>query len=409
MGKVKARNTHVNILWYHSRMNVGGVMNSIWLAERLVKKGHHVVFLAEEGPLSAELAPRGIQFRPIEYARHKHPSIGSIKLVMKAIRKVKADITWTMHVPCAFELYFAAVMTGIPVYPLYGMPLIPKYRMPISGNVGVVLPRLKDYFVKLGMSPDNITVIHGRLNGDEFRPMSERPRFLRKKFNIPEGNRIIVLISRIHRGKWGSILLFANAANHLAKIRSDVTCVVVGGGEKFGELQQLSEEGNSGRYFPSIILTDMVVGNIPEIMNEADIVIGMGSTCPLAMLCGRPVIAIGNNGYSDVVSPETISQIIQWHFNLHYEGPEQQPEFLVTQITDLLEDESRRSQLSSFGRRLGLQNFDISIGANLLERAFIQEAEIGSVYTNSAARILDLFKAYISLSGYRVKRRLRQS
>ena len=395
----------LRVLWYHNRMNVGGVMNSIWLAERLVRRGHQVTFLAEEGPLCSELVHRGIGFRSIESKRYRHPSLASAWQVVKAINEEKADVTWAMHTPCVLELYLAAFLTGIPVFPLYGTPDIPEYRLPNWGYIGVVLPRLKAYFVRLGAPPDKVQVIHGRLNGDEFRPMVERPRFLRDNFDIPEQNLIVVLVTRVFQSKWGSIQLFVNAARLLSQKRSDVTCVVVGGGDQFENLRQLAQEANVGHTTPAVVLTGMIVGQIPEIMNEADIVVGMGSTCALAMLCGRPVVAVGNNGYSEVIDPDTLDRIIHWHFNLHFESGYPQPERLVTQIEGLLRDEPYRQKLSTFGRELGVRHFDLSAGVDQLERAFLQVTDAG--YMKWDKRIVMgtfLLWAWVSRSKYRAQR-----
>ena len=397
----------LKVLWYHSAMDIGGVWNSIWLAEALVKRGHQVTFVAEKGPLCSELAPRGIGFRRIDYYRYRHPSWTFARQFTRVIQEEKADVTWTIFTACSLEARLAALVSGIPAFPLYGTPKIPAYRLPSQGHIGVILPRLKEYFVGLGASPEKVHVIHGRLDGQIFRPISERPRFLRDNFDIPEGNFIVVIITRVFPSKWGAIELFVAAAEQLTWRRSDVTLVLVGGGSLEEELRRLARRVNEGRPTPALVLTGMIQRGIPEIMNEADIVLGLGSTCPLGMLCGRPTIVVGNGGYSEIVSPETMGKILYWHFNLHFKPSAAQPDLLIAQIEALLGDEARRQRLSAYVRDFGMRTFDLSVGVDALESVLAQVVAEG---TGDLAQRLafgaDVLRSWLSHYSYRIRRRL---
>lgn len=364
----------MNILMFHPTMDIGGApINNIALATRLQAAGHRVVFAADDGPLVDQLRARGIGYRHLATRGRGHLSLALLRDLVNAIRAEAADVVWTAGILPCLRAHLACWWSNTPLFPLHGSPNPPRFYLPRVGICGWVNPHHRDHMVRvLGWKEEDVLLIRGRMEIDAYQPGQHSARILHR-FGVREGERVVALIGNIIREKWGSVELFLNAAHMLADKHPTLRFVVVGEGLAGGQAyydraRQLAASINQRCGREAVVLTG-ASQQVPEVMQQAEIVAGMASTCVLSLLCGRPTIVLGNRGFSGIVTPETFDDLAYNHFNMHGVAHQKQPEVLCGQLARLLDDPPLRAQLGQWSRKTATETFDVHVGAGQLEGA----------------------------------------
>jgi glycosyltransferase involved in cell wall biosynthesis len=363
----------MNILMFHPTMDIGGApINNIMLATKLQEMGHQAIFLADAGRLVGELETNRIRYRQIKTRDRGHLSLGLIRDIASAIREEKADLVWTSGIMPCIKAHLACWLTNTPLFPLHGSPNVALFYLPKVGKCGWVNPHHRDHMVKtFGWKDEDVILIRGRMEVDRYQPLAQRNGFFHK-YGVQEDEQIIALIGNVIKEKWGSVELFLQAAGMLAGKYRNLRFIIVGdgleeNGEPYERCKILAKTLNQRHGREAIILTG-ALRQISEVMGETSIVAGMASTCVLSLLCGRPTVVVGNQGFSGVVTPETFDELAYNHFNMHEPSLQRQPEALCRQLEGLLDDASWREGLGEWSHKTAVEIFDVNIGARQFEQ-----------------------------------------
>ena len=395
----------MRILFFTRQLSIGGCqVNAINLAVALERLGHHVVFAAEGGPLVESLERAGIAWEPMEYMSRKHPSRDTVRTLARLVDVHALDLIQAFDPIPILEAYGSQWLHDRPVYGLIAAQPTPEFRLARAREVALVNPDTRDRYVEeSGWAPERIRLITARLDCRRYRPIVA-PRL--EGWESDETVPTATLVSRIDEGKWPTIELWLSAAAHWATTRSEhaLRFAIVGGGPELGRLRE-----RLARLAGTSVVTTGERLDIPEIMNASAVVLGMASTCQQGMACGRPVVVLGEQGYSELVSPESFEFLASQHFNVHGPSAQEQPEALCAQLQGLLDDRARAARLGEFGRARALERYDSSIGARQLEAVYAELLQ----KPPSTARRVELWTDYtfsmMSLYAYRTRRWLGRS
>lgn len=153
------------------------------------------------------------------------------------------------------------------------------------------------------LSDDKIVIISPPFDTDEFLSLPERGLF-RAKYNIPENEKVIMFLGRIHHIKGNDFLIKGFA--ELAKTRQDVRCVLVGPDDgHMDECKALAKElGVADR-----VMFVGYLGNEHKnsALVDADIVVQLsrqeqGAWAPFeGVLCETPIVVTGHTGTGEDV------------------------------------------------------------------------------------------------------------
>lgn len=397
------------IAWYHYDLAIGGAqVNSMELATHLVQRGHRVFFLAEDGELREEIAKRGINFKRVKYYDFYHPSYDSVMAIKQLVERHNVDVLWTASYVCSLEAPIVEVLTDAVHVPLFGSPATPHTYIPKWGPVGWVNPHHRDYFVgQLGWQDQDVHLIIGRMDTEKYRPASVENGWLDSQPQVITSKKKVVLIGSVSTPKLGSIDLFLDGAEQILQRRQDVQFILVGDGDQRDTILKRAESINRRLGAPLVLVPGETTA-VEEVMNKADILCGMASTCIISLLCGRPTIVLGNRGFSEIAEPETIDHLAYHHFNLHEDSQLVQPNAFVAQLGALLDAPKRRRELGTWGRQYAASRYSVTTGVESLEALF--ETAIEHRRSLSRAdklkRYVELARGLVSLGGFRTKRRL---
>lgn len=345
----------LNRLWL-----AGAEINAVDLARAIQSKGHEVVLFAqEEGDMPmVEVAQRSglaIRLLPREGSRRM------ISAVAGLISEERVDIVHAYYQRLGLAAYLGSgLRRPLPiVMTYYGMdPLrsLPPYSHLIVGTEALAIHLQRWY-----SSP--VSVIEPPVDCKRDHPgAGDGASFLTRYALSPNSIRI-VLVSRLERDmKLDGILRTIRSIGDLRGRNVDL--IIVGSGDGFTEAQYAAAQVNERLGRRAILLT----GRIPDPRGAydcADIVIGMGGSALRAMAFGKPVIVVGEAGFSLPFEPETAG-----YFSLHGfygEGPMVD---LPMAISRLVADHSLRSRLGAFGLQTITSRYALEIAANRLENIY---------------------------------------
>jgi glycosyltransferase involved in cell wall biosynthesis len=142
--------------------------------------------------------------------------------------------------------------------------------------------------------------------------------------------------------------------------------VVVGDGTARTKLERLADEINAELGRAAVLLTGELLDPRPAYA-AADIVVGMGGSALRGMAFGKPVVIVGEKGFSAPLTPETAEFFLYRGIYGRGDGNPSNAR-LVEDIRGLVEYPDRLPALGRFARQFVLEHFSLeSVCARLAE------------------------------------------
>jgi glycosyltransferase involved in cell wall biosynthesis len=205
--------------------------------------------------------------------------------------------------------------------------------------------------------------------------------------------------------KLEGLLAACDAVGQLASAGRKVQLAIVGDGRSRAEVAARAERANDAAGYQVVTLTGEVSDPRPAYA-AADILIGMGGSALRGMSFGKPLVVVGERGYSELLTPESADAFLQagWYG--------QGPGSLGTGVSalrealdTLVEDPARRAELGGFARDLVVKRFSLRGAAAFLERVYAAALAQPTPHPRLAA---DSARSAAGLLGYKVLRKVQQ-
>jgi glycosyltransferase involved in cell wall biosynthesis len=107
-----------------------------------------------------------------------------------------------------------------------------------------------------------------------------------------------------------------------------------------------------------------------ELVPFVDICVGVGRSIFEGMVCGKPCVVVGPNGYAGTVAEENVEDIARVNFSGRNAGSEVPAPELASALGRLLQDEDHARTVGEFGRQWAQQNLDVREGARRYEAIY---------------------------------------
>ena len=163
--------------------------------------------------------------------------------------------------------------------------------------------------------------------------------------------------------------------------RSDFRLVVVGDGDAMQTVRQRAGQANARLGRDAIVLTGALDDPRPA-YDAADFVLGMGGSALRGLAFSRPVVIVGEDGFSEVFSPETVTYFLRHGY--HGVGPSDPGAARLTEQLRSLFDAVRRAELSEFGAAIVRDRYALDVLTERLEQ----------IYASSFASPLNAFQRW---------------
>ncbi|MEY3251101.1 MAG: hypothetical protein RL227_74 [Pseudomonadota bacterium] len=325
----------------------GTTLNALDLADALQRQhGHELIMFASPGPMARMLARRGLRLHPAP-PPERLPSPARMHALRALVQAERPDLvhaweTWacldaycSVHLPLGLPLLATDMQMSL-------TRLLPRQLPTTFGT-----PQLVEQARAEGRRRAHLMVPPVDLQAN--RPGAVDAEPFRRRWNIQPGELAIVTVSRLAHALKGESLRRSIEAVALLGRRHALRLFIVGDGDAHSEMQRLANQANEALQREAVVLTGALQDPRPAYA-AADIVIGMGGSALRGMAFAKPVIVVGERGYSALFSPYTVA-------TLRYEGmyglghAQTDANGLLGDLGLLAEQPVARWSLGDFGRR----------------------------------------------------------
>jgi L-malate glycosyltransferase len=345
------------LLFLHELAFGGTTVNSVELAASLRDlHGHEVVVFATPGPMSRLVDDMGLRYLPAPVAP-VHPSPSRMRALRDAVRRERPDLLYVWETwPCIDAYYAAHLPMGVPMLvtdmQMFVTHLLPRQVITTFGTPELVeMARAAGHRrTALLMPPVDI-----RLNA----PQAVDPSSFRQRFGIHPDAITLVTVSRLVESmKVESLLRTVSAVGTLGR-RLPLRLLIVGDGTARARIARHADEVNAQLGRSAVMLTGALT-DPRAAYAVADIVVGMGGSALRGMAFGKPVIVVGERGFSAPFEPDTAGH---FHYTGLYGVGDGRPTNtrLTQQIAHLADHRSTWPVLGEYGRRFVERHFALVV------------------------------------------------
>ena len=387
----------MRIIVYPHAMEIGGSqLNAIQLAGAVRDRGHEVIVVAEPGPLVETVRGMGLEYVPIP-AERRRPSMGVANLLTDLVRARSVDVVHGYEWPPAVEAFYGPRMRlGTPVVAtILSSSIVPFFPRPIPLLVGT---EQLQYAARDAGYP-RVNLMEPPVDTDADQPGVGGAAFRARYVPDPDLPLAVMVCRLVPVLKRESLLNACRAVGELADAGKPVRLVIVGDGPVRAELEQLAASVNDRVGTPLVVLTGELADPRPA-YDAADMVLGMGGSALRAMAFAKPLIVVGEHGFSELLTPETGPTFLRdgW-YGLGGTGVAGMRDTMAR----LRDDATLRHELGEYGRDLVLTRFSLRTAAET------QEDEYRQAIVDGMARRRLVGDACTSAAGllrYKVRRKI---
>jgi glycosyltransferase involved in cell wall biosynthesis len=177
----------------------------------------------------------------------------------------------------------------------------------------------------------------------------------RRRFGFADDELVAVIVSRLAPDLKREGLLSAVAAAGLVDPGVNLRLLIVGDGPCRAEVQAAAEDVNARAGREVVTLAGQLL-DPRDAYAAADLVLGMGTSAQKGAAFGKPVVIQGEQGYWELLTPQTLPLYLRQNFYGIGDGGDGAPR-LADLVTELAKDRSRWAELGAFGRATALAEF----------------------------------------------------
>lgn len=404
----------MKILVYPHAMEIGGSqINAIQIAGAIRDRGHEVLVLSEPGPMVEVVRTLGLEHLEIPMQRGAL-SMSVIAKLCRLVRERRIDLVHGYELNPVIEAYFGPHLRyGVPIVgTVMSMSVVWFYPRTVPLIVGT--EEIRDNAIAAGHR--RVTLLEPPVDTESDNPALVNGVEFRARHGIQNDEVLVVIVSRLASAlKFEGLRMACEAVSRLAW-KYPVKLVIVGGGAMHDELAAHAMRVNADAGRQAIALVGEML-DPRAAYAAADIVVGMGGSALRALAFGKPLIVVGEEGFSELLTPNSLSTFLRQGW--YGKGPGSMgagTAGLVGALQRLLERPELRIELSSSSRRLVIDRFSIHHAAKVQENEYaaaledrVRAGELAKDYVWTAAGLSAriLRRRFTTLTGARLMPYLR--
>jgi glycosyltransferase involved in cell wall biosynthesis len=351
-------------------MEIGGSqLNAVQLAGAVRDLGHEVIVISEPGPMVARVRDLGLEHVEIPQLRGL-PSVTVSHRLVKLVRERRIDVVHGYEWSSVIEAFFGPAL---------------RYRTPVVGTVmsmAVVwfFPRTVPLLVgtaemsraAIEAGHRRVTLLEPPVDTDFDDPALEDGGDLKRRLGVAPGEVLVVMVSRLASTlKLEGLLSACEAMGEIgASVRRRVRLLIVGDGPVRDQVAAAAVAANARAGSDVVVLAGEMVDPRPAYA-AADIVIGMGGSALRGLAFAKPLVVIGEQGFSEILTEESLGFFLQrgWYGT----GPGSLGAgvpALQRALEALIASSDLRRKLSMSSRQLVVDRFSLRRAALLQEKEY---------------------------------------
>jgi glycosyltransferase involved in cell wall biosynthesis len=243
----------------------------------------------------------------------------------------------------------------------------PRHSLPDPGISTILFSEeQRSFLLDRGLvDPGRVAVIPNRIEMDRwFDEVGDLPADLQRLVDGP--GKKVLMTGRLAAAKSEGAVRVLEAVEQLGREEEGFVLLLVGGGDGLEALRRRVESHRGTPLEGRVHLPGEVL-RARELVPFADICVGVGRSIFEGMVCGKPCVVVGPNGYAGTVAENDVEEIARVNFSGRNAGSEVPTAELAAALGRLLEDEDHARRVGEFGRQWAQQNLDVREGARRYE------------------------------------------
>lgn len=370
----------MKILVLAHRLEVGGTqVNAIELSAYLRNRyGHEISYLATPGPMNALLEENGLRFLTLPDAS-SHPSYRRIRAIDEAINSEHPDVVHIWDWPQWLDAFlgvhlYRRVPTVVTCMSMVVPSVLPRWSKTTFGT-----PDIVEQAQSMGYRDSHLLMppVDTVLNAAD--PAASRQ--FRDKHGVADNDILIVTVSRLVDWMKAESLRLTMEAIQALRHDERLKFAVIGDGSSRGELEELANRINSEIGRKAIFFTGAMLDPRPGYA-AADIVVGMGGSGLRGMAFAKPVIVVGEQGFSAPFTSQT--EPFFYHYGIYGQGTDNQIcEPIAKSITRLVETPGEMQRNGQAGRNFIEKHYSIEAIGDILNDLLVNAASTPSGFSET--------------------------
>jgi glycosyltransferase involved in cell wall biosynthesis len=364
----------MKVLLYPHSMEVGGSqLNAVQLAGAIRDRGHEVIVLSEAGPLVERVKKMALEH--VELPLHRgRPSPKVVRMISHLVRQRDIDVVHGHEWPPIIEaflgqtlLHHAPVVVGT-VMSMSVAPFLPR-SVPLT--VGTELIRQ----AATAAGHRRVMLLEPPVDTRADNPSVDGRSFRAERGVQPDEVLLAMVCRLVPDLKLEGLLSACDAVRELAVAGKPVRLMIVGDGRARGDVARRAADVNAAVGYEAVLLAGEMADPSPAYA-AADVIIGQGGSALRGMAFAKPLVVIGEEGFSELLTPESTPTFLrQGWYGLG-------PGSLGTGVTALrlalerlVSSPGLRCELGLLGRRLAEDRFSLNHAAEILENMYLSAVQ----------------------------------
>ncbi|MCA6107159.1 glycosyltransferase family 4 protein [Bradyrhizobium cenepequi] len=358
----------MKVLLYPHSMEVGGSqLNAIQLAGSIRDRGHEVIVLSEAGPLVERV--RKMALEHIELPQHwGRPSPKVIRMIGHLVRQRRIDVVHGHEWPPIIEAFLSSGISRRTAVVGTVMSMSVASFLPRNVPLTVGTEFIRQAAIAAGHR--RVELLEPPVDTKADNPSIDGQSF-RAQHGVQPHEVLIAIVCRLVPDlKLEGLLSACDAVRELAVAGHRVRLVIVGDGRARGDVARRATEVNASAGYQAVLMIGEMADPRPAYA-AADIILGQGGSALRGMAFGKPLVVIGEEGFSELVTPESASIFLrQGWYGLGSGSLGAGPSALRMALGRLVRSPELRCELGIFGRRLTERRFSLDHAAEVIENLY---------------------------------------
>ena len=383
----------MRILVYPHSMEIGGSqLNAVQLAAAVRDLGHEVIVLSEPGPLVERVRGTGLEHLEIPLHRRR-PSPGVVGRLVRLVRERRVDVVHGYEWPPVIEAFFGpGLRLRTPVIgTVMSMSVAPFFPRTVPLLVGT--EQIREAALAAGHR--RVALLEPPVDTEADNPSVNGSNF-RAQHGIRPDEVLVAMICRlVPELKLEGLLAACDAVGELARTGCRVRLVIVGDGRAGNEVAERATKANAVAGRQVVLLTGEIADPRPAYA-AADVIVGQGGSALRGMAFGKPLIVVGESGFSELLTPDSAPIFLQQGW--YGVGPGSLGSgvpALRQALERLIGSPELRRELGVSARQLALDRFSLHRAARVQEGEYLAAVQervapgpLGVDLVRSAAGVL---------------------
>lgn len=393
----------MKVLVYPHSMEMGGSqLNAVQLAQEVRDLGHDVTVASETGPLLDRVKETGL--RHIEIPRHRaRPSPRVSQMLRSIVNEGAVDVVHGHEWPPIVEAFLSVgLSTRAAVVGTVMSMSVPSF-LPRSVPLTVGTEMIRHAAIAAGHQ--DVTLLEPPVDTRSDHPLVNGANF-RASRNIGPDEVVIAMVCRLVPDlKLEGLLSACDAVGEIALGGAPVRLLIIGDGPARPSVEARAARTNSLVGRSAVVLVGEMSDPRPAYA-AADVIIGQGGSALRGMAFGKPLVVVGEDGFSELLTPESAPTFLrQGWYGLGKGSRGAGASALRSALETILASASLRQELGGFGRRLVEDRFSLAHAAKTIEQTYLNALRDKP---SPSQRLVDAIRCTSRLANYKVERKFQR-